>query len=186
MRELEAISAVQDYGNVPAERSSTLDGASRLLRLAGLAEELEAEPIAEEARELAARVAEGRFYVACVGQFKRGKSTLLNALVGHEVVPTGYVPVTAVPTVIRFGDALRARVRMLAGCQLRLPAQDCSDACGRSVCSERNCRTLPHGSSIVDSCALRTSNSAASSWRNGRRAAGTKRVRGRATPARRS
>jgi hypothetical protein len=71
--------------------------------------------VAEEARELAARVSEGRFYVACVGQFKRGKSTLLNALVGHEVVPTGFVPVTAVPTVIRFGDEPHARVRMRDG-----------------------------------------------------------------------
>ena len=78
-------------------------------------EELGAEPVAEEARELAARISEGRFYVACVGQFKRGKSTLLNALVGQEVVPTGFVPVTAVPTVIRFGGEPRARVRMRDG-----------------------------------------------------------------------
>jgi GTP-binding protein EngB required for normal cell division len=92
-----------------------MDGASRLLRLAGLAQELGAEPVAEEARELAARVSEGRFYVACIGQFKRGKSTLLNALVGHTVVPTGFVPVTAVPTVIRFGDDLHARVRIRDG-----------------------------------------------------------------------
>jgi GTP-binding protein EngB required for normal cell division len=92
-----------------------MDGASRLLRLGRLAQELGAEPVAEEARELAARVSEGRFYVACVGQFKRGKSTLLNALVGHEVVPTGFVPVTAVPTVIRFGDEPHARVRMRDG-----------------------------------------------------------------------
>jgi GTP-binding protein EngB required for normal cell division len=92
-----------------------MDGASRLLRLGGLAAELAAKSVAAEARELAARVAEGRFYVACVGQFKRGKSTLLNALVGREVVPTGFVPVTAVPTVIRFGDRLHARVRMRDG-----------------------------------------------------------------------
>ena len=105
-------SPVEEYGCVPSEASAPFDGASRLLRLADLAVELGAEPVAEEAQELAARVAEGRFYVACVGQFKRGKSTLLNALVGHEVVPTGFVPVTAVPTVIRFGDKLHARVRM--------------------------------------------------------------------------
>jgi predicted GTPase len=89
-----------------------MDGSSCLLRLVELAQELGDEPVAEEARELAARVSEGRFYVACVGQFKRGKSTLLNALVSQEVVPTGFIPVTAVPTVIRFGDKLHARVRM--------------------------------------------------------------------------
>jgi predicted GTPase len=108
-------STLQDYGSLPAETSASMDGASRLLRLSKLAQELGAESVAEEARELAARITEGRFYVACVGQFKRGKSTLLNALVGHTVVPTGFVPVTAVPTVIRFGDELHARVRIRDG-----------------------------------------------------------------------
>jgi len=115
MQEYNSSSTVQDYGSLPTETSVSMDGASRLLRLGGLAAELAAKSVAEEARELAARVAEGRFYVACVGQFKRGKSTLLNALVGREVVPTGFVPVTAVPTVIRFGDRLHARVRMRDG-----------------------------------------------------------------------
>jgi len=100
---------------ISAEMSMAMDGSSRLLRLADLAQELGSEPVAEEARDLAARVAEGRFYVACVGQFKRGKSTLLNALVGHAVVPTGFVPVTAVPTVIRYGSQLQARIRMRDG-----------------------------------------------------------------------
>jgi len=107
--------SVQGSGSLPSAASVCTDGASRLLRLGRLALELAAEPVAEEARELAARVSEGRFYVACVGQFKRGKSTLLNALVGCEVVPTGFVPVTAVPTVIRFGEELHARVRMRDG-----------------------------------------------------------------------
>ena len=111
-------STLQSFGSPPTQTSVSFDGAARLLRLGRLAQELGAEPVAEEASELAARVAEGRFYVACVGQFKRGKSTLLNALVGHEVVPTGFVPVTAVPTVIRFGDELHARVRMRDGAWL--------------------------------------------------------------------
>jgi hypothetical protein len=109
------LSTTQDCGSHPAETSVSVDGASRLLRLSLLAQELRSGPVAEEARELAARISEGRFYVACFGQFKRGKSTLLNALVGHAVLPTGFVPVTAVPTVIRFGDELHARIRMRDG-----------------------------------------------------------------------
>jgi predicted GTPase len=115
MQEYKSRLTVQDYDGLPTETPIPMDGSSRLLRLGRVAEELEAEPVAEEARELAVRVSEGRFYVACIGQFKRGKSTLLNALVGYEVVPTGFVPVTAVPTVIRFGDELHARVRMRDG-----------------------------------------------------------------------
>ena len=109
------LSTVQDYGSLPTETSVCMEGAFRLSRLSDLAQELGTEPVAEEARELAARISERRFYVACVGQSKRGKSTLLNALVGYAVVPSGFVPVTAVPTVIRFGDELRARVRIRDG-----------------------------------------------------------------------
>jgi polyhydroxyalkanoate synthesis regulator phasin len=76
---------------------------------AGLAE------LADEAARAAERVAEGRFYVACVGQFKRGKSTLLNALVGEPILPTGVVPVTSVVTVIRHGQERGARVRRAGG-----------------------------------------------------------------------
>jgi predicted GTPase len=99
---------------IDSARSAT-DGAVRLLTLATIAEELGAQEVADESRELAARVTEGRFYVACVGQFKRGKSTLINALIGQPLLPTGYIPVTAVPTVIRFGEKARARIRTREG-----------------------------------------------------------------------
>jgi GTP-binding protein EngB required for normal cell division len=94
-----------------ASTTTSADGASKLLRLAKLGEELGSTRVAEEARDLAARVSEGRFYVACVGQFKRGKSTLINALVGEAILPVGFTPVTAVPTVVRFGERLSARIK---------------------------------------------------------------------------
>ncbi len=53
--------------------------------------------------------------MACVGQCKRGKSTLLNALIGGPILPSGVVPVTAVPTILRFGERLGARVRLSSG-----------------------------------------------------------------------
>ena len=115
MQDYESSSTAQDCVNPLTETPGSLDGALGLLQLSSLAQELGAESVAEGARELAVRVSEGRFYVACIGQFKRGKSTLLNALVGHKVVPTGFVPVTAVPTVVRFGDELHARIRMRDG-----------------------------------------------------------------------
>jgi hypothetical protein len=79
--------------------------------LGQLAREAGAAWLASEAETLADRLTEGRFYVVCVGQFKRGKSTLLNALVEAPVLPTGIVPITAAVTVIRYGAALGARVR---------------------------------------------------------------------------
>ncbi|HUJ29533.1 MAG TPA: dynamin family protein [Myxococcales bacterium] len=76
--------------------------------LVALAREFGARHVAEQADALARRTAEGRFFVACVGQFKRGKSTLLNALVEQPVLPVGVVPVTAVVTILRHGPQPRA------------------------------------------------------------------------------
>ena len=84
-------------------------------RIAAIAAELGSDRIGVEANELAQRVSEGRFYVACVGQFKRGKSTLLDALVGEPILPTGITPVTSVATVIRYGERHAARVRSTNG-----------------------------------------------------------------------
>jgi GTP-binding protein EngB required for normal cell division len=79
--------------------------------LAGIARELGDEGAATDAVALRQRVDEGRFFVACVGQFKRGKSTVINALVGDEVLPVGVIPVTAVVTVVRHGEVRRVRVK---------------------------------------------------------------------------
>jgi hypothetical protein len=86
-----------------------------LNRLAALARDLGSESVFDEAIRLAQRVAEGRFYVACVGQFKRGKSTLLGALLGERILPTGVLPVTTLPTVVRYGKSRSARVRFQGG-----------------------------------------------------------------------
>ena len=96
----------------PAAHSDAVAG---LLDLATIAAQLESIHVAGEAEDLAERVAEGRFFVACVGQFKRGKSTLIDALIGESILPTGFVPVTTVPTVVRFGKTRNARVRAANG-----------------------------------------------------------------------
>jgi GTP-binding protein EngB required for normal cell division len=106
-----ALNALLQSTGVPVSENGGIDGASRLLRLAALAEDLGARHIEQEAKDLAGRIAEGRFYVACIGQFKRGKSTLINALIGDPVLPVGFTPVTAVPTIVRFGDLRRARIQ---------------------------------------------------------------------------
>lgn len=53
--------------------------------------------------DLRRRLGEQRLHVAILGQFKRGKSTVLNALLGEPLLPTAVVPVTAIPTYVRAG-----------------------------------------------------------------------------------
>jgi tRNA U34 5-carboxymethylaminomethyl modifying GTPase MnmE/TrmE len=60
--------------------------------------------------ELQGRLTEERFHLAVLGQFKRGKSTLLNALIGEPLLPTGVVPLTSIPTFLRVGKARTVRV----------------------------------------------------------------------------
>ncbi len=41
--------------------------------------------------------------VSVIGQFKRGKSCLVNALLGEDILPTGIVPITSAATKMRYG-----------------------------------------------------------------------------------
>jgi len=92
--------------------ASWADPAVALRGLATLSREASVVVIADEAERLAERASAGRYYVASLGQFKRGKSTLLNALLGTTVLPTGVTPVTSVATILRFGARRQVRVRL--------------------------------------------------------------------------
>ena len=55
-------------------------------------------------RELMVKLAEDRFTLAVLGQFNRGKSSLMNAIMGRQILPTGVLPLTSAITVLRFGS----------------------------------------------------------------------------------
>ncbi len=60
--------------------------------------------LSQESEELlSAQARETPLQVAVLGVFSAGKSSLVNAILGAEILPTGVVPVTATLTVIRWG-----------------------------------------------------------------------------------
>jgi predicted GTPase len=65
--------------------------------------------------DLLRRLREERCYLAVLGQFKRGKSTLVNALLGEAVLPAAVVPLTSIPTFLYGGEELSARVQFENG-----------------------------------------------------------------------
>src|SRR5437867_5260001 len=71
--------------------------------------------ILERLNALRERLAIERFQHAVLGQFKRGKSTVLNALLGKSVLPIGVVPVTAIPTFIESALNFAIRVTYVSG-----------------------------------------------------------------------
>ena len=56
------------------------------------------------AEELADKLENHKITVSVIGQFKRGKSTLVNAILGDKILPVGIVPVTAVVTTVEYGE----------------------------------------------------------------------------------
>jgi GTP-binding protein EngB required for normal cell division len=65
--------------------------------------------------ELQTRLSKGRLHFAILGQFNRGKSTFINALLRIKALPTSVLPLTSVPTLIEHGAEARCRVRFLDG-----------------------------------------------------------------------
>lgn len=57
----------------------------------------------EQLRDLFARIAEDRFNLVVVGRFSRGKTSLMNAMLGTDRLPTGVVPLTSVITTVAYG-----------------------------------------------------------------------------------
>ena len=58
----------------------------------------------EQIQALLDRLDAARLRVLVTGEAKRGKSTLINALLGRDVLPSGVTPLTAVATTVRYGD----------------------------------------------------------------------------------
>ncbi len=64
-------------------------------------------------RDLLTRLAEDRFTVVVAGRFNRGKSSLMNAVLGLDRLPTGIVPLTSVITYVRYGTDERVLLNYL-------------------------------------------------------------------------
>jgi GTPase SAR1 family protein len=60
-------------------------------------------------------------HVAVLGQFKSGKSSLINSLIGAEILPVGVVPVTAIVTCIAYGGQPGLKVEYLNGTSGEIP-----------------------------------------------------------------
>ncbi len=58
----------------------------------------------ERFRDLFAKLADDRFNLAFIGRFSRGKSSLMNAILGRPCLPVGIVPLTSVITTVSYGS----------------------------------------------------------------------------------
>ncbi len=56
------------------------------------------------------KLSENYFNLVVIGQFKRGKTTFINALLGQDLLPTAVIPLTSIITVLRYGETLSIKI----------------------------------------------------------------------------
>jgi GTPase Era involved in 16S rRNA processing len=59
------------------------------------------------------RLAQNSIHIAILGQFKRGKSTFLNALLGEPILPMSVLPLTSIPTFVQASPFRKVRIVFL-------------------------------------------------------------------------
>lgn len=91
--------------------------AAVLTRLAGQAGDART----AEVEDLQLRLSTARLRVLLVGEAKRGKSTVGNAILRREVLPAGVIPLTAVATTVKLGTPERVEVHRLDGAVVTAP-----------------------------------------------------------------
>ena len=74
-----------------------------------------------ELRTLKERADSSIFNLVVVGEFKRGKSSVLNALIGADVLPVGVVPLTAIATILEYGELPAVRAEFQDGSEQQVP-----------------------------------------------------------------
>ncbi len=95
---------LQDYAQRRGEIAALLDELSRINEETGQSAR------AARVREVRDGALGARFSLLVLGEFKRGKSTLINRLLGADVLPVGAAPTTAVLTRITYGEVPSARL----------------------------------------------------------------------------
>jgi len=98
-----------------------------ILDAVGVIATLQEAQASQSAALLREKVEQNRFYLTVVGQFKRGKTTFLNALLGAEVLPVAILPLTSVVTMLRYGQQPGAEVVFQSGIRSTIPLNELAD-----------------------------------------------------------
>jgi len=92
---------LRNYDRLRLDLASLIQSAFRLIDQKSNSEAY------QRCRDLLTSLAEDRFTLAVVGQFNRGKSSLMNAVLGLNRLPVGIVPLTSVITKVSYGNPER-------------------------------------------------------------------------------
>jgi len=88
----------------------------------GEAETLQCLP-ATELQSLRQRLESNVFNLVVMGEFKRGKSSVINALIGENVLPVGVIPLTAIATFLEYGKTAAMQILFQDGRETQAEVQ---------------------------------------------------------------
>lgn len=109
------------YQEMIADITTALENTSEAMN------QLELTRQAKQARDMATRIKSHVFSVGIMGEFKRGKSTVINALLGEEIAPADVVPASATLNRITYGMKPRATVLYKDGHHEEVPVNKIAD-----------------------------------------------------------
>lgn len=98
--------------------------AADLSAVATAAQSLYEAPLMEQAHNQLERLASSAFVLAIVGEFKRGKSTLANAMLGADVMPSDVLPTTASINRVVYGRTPSVTLHFLDGRTQTIPVAE--------------------------------------------------------------
>lgn len=82
---------------------------------------------ADRVQQLLDKIETQTFNLVVFGEFKRGKTTFINALLGEDLLPSAVVPLTSVVTILRFGPQRQVTVHYLNGRTEVVPVERLAD-----------------------------------------------------------
>lgn len=98
-----------------SEETAIEEGASGKLSISAFANNLQ---------NMARKLESGKFRFLIIGDFNRGKSTILNALFKQKLLPMGATATTAIPTFVKYGHQKEVIVYKKNGATERLSLED--------------------------------------------------------------
>ena len=105
-----------------------MDRVTTLLNtIAGIAGNVEDEQIQRIAVSNIDKLAKQRLNLVVLGQFKRGKTTAINALLGENVLPSAVIPLTSNITLLTYNEDKTATVRFTEGTTRDISFNEISD-----------------------------------------------------------
>jgi GTP-binding protein EngB required for normal cell division len=105
-------SATNEFGYLRQDREALLRSVAALIALAA---HRRTDDLRASLTALSEKLSKNSFNLAVLGQMKRGKSSVINALLGAEILPTGILPLTSVITTVKYGATPGARICYKSG-----------------------------------------------------------------------